>query len=83
MKKLSVRLDESVARRAAAVAEHQGVSLSTWLNSVAQRALRVDEGLAAVRAWEADHGEPSAELVAWAETVLGGHLGPDHPQSST
>jgi hypothetical protein len=70
VRKLSVALDESVAQGAALAAERHGVSLSAWLNAAAVRALVVEEGLAAVRAWEADHGELTAEELAWADAVL-------------
>jgi hypothetical protein len=65
VKKLSVALDESVARSAAASAERQGLSLSAWLNRAAENALAIEEGLAAVAEWEAEHGAlTSAELAA-------------------
>jgi len=70
VKKLSVALDESVALGAASAAERHGVSLSAWLNAAAQRALVVEEGLAAVQRWGADHGELTAQELAWADAVL-------------
>ncbi len=70
VRKLSVALDESVAARAADVAERRGVSLSAWLNAAAERALLVEQGLAGVAEWEAEHGELSAEELAWADSVL-------------
>ena len=70
MKKLSVALEESVALGAATAAERHGVSLSAWLNAAAERALVLEDGLAAVRAWEAEHGELTAQELAWADGVL-------------
>ena len=70
VKKLSVALDESVAAAAASAAELHGVSVSAWINAAAERALVVEAGLAAVRSWEADHGELAAEELAWADAVL-------------
>ena len=75
VKKLSVALDESVARGAALAAEHHGVSLSSWINAATERALVVEQGLAAVRAWEADHGELTSEELAWADAVLNAGAG--------
>ena len=72
VRKLSVALDESVAAEAASAAERRGVSLSAWLNAAAERALVVERGLTAVREWEAEHGELSAEELAWADSVLDG-----------
>ncbi|WP_420437024.1 hypothetical protein [Candidatus Poriferisodalis sp.] len=70
VKKLSVSLDESVAERAASAAASHGVSLSAWLNAAAERAIRIEDGLAAVREWEAEHGELSVEELAWADQVI-------------
>ncbi|MFV0308786.1 MAG: hypothetical protein ACK5OX_13700 [Desertimonas sp.] len=46
------------------------MSLSAWLNAAAERALLVEQGLAGVAEWEAEHGELSAEELAWADSVL-------------
>lgn len=70
VRKLSVALEESVAAQAATVAERRGVSLSAWLNAAAERALLIEQGLAGVAEWEAEHGELSAEELAWADSVL-------------
>jgi hypothetical protein len=65
VRKISVALEESTAQAAAKAAALRGVSLSSWLNQAAERALRVEEGLRAVQAWEAEHGAlTSAELAA-------------------
>ena len=71
VKKLSVALNDTIAERAAAAAERHGVSLSAWLNAAAERALVIEAGLAAVREWEAEHGELTAEELSWADDVLG------------
>ncbi len=70
VKKLSVALDEMVAREAALAAEKKGLSLSAWLNAAAERALLIEGGLAAMAEWEAEVGPPTAEDVAWADSVL-------------
>ena len=70
VKKLSVALDERVAEAAAASAERLGLSLSAWLNRAAQNALAVEDGLAAVAEWEAEHGAFTAEEIAAADAVL-------------
>ena len=74
VKKLSISLDESVAERAASAAASHGVSLSAWLNAAAERAIRVEDGLAAVREWEQEHGELSTEELAWADKVIASDL---------
>ena len=70
VKKLSVALEPSVADRAASAAQRHGLSLSAWLNAAAVRALTLEEGLAAVREWEDEHGEPTTEELAWADSIL-------------
>lgn len=70
VKKLSVALDERVAEAAAASAERQGLSLSAWLNRAAANALAVEDGLAAVAEWEAEHGPLSADELAAADAIL-------------
>ncbi|MCY3606942.1 MAG: hypothetical protein OXG57_00720 [Acidimicrobiaceae bacterium] len=50
------------------------VSLSAWLNAAAERAIRVEDGLAAVREWEQEHGELSTEELAWADKVIASDL---------
>jgi hypothetical protein len=72
VKKLSVALEESVAEQAAQAAEREGLSLSAWLNAAAERALHIQDGLAAVAEWEAEHGSPTEEQLAWADRVLDG-----------
>ena len=70
MKKLSVALDETVAKQVALAAGKKGQSLSAWLNAAAERALLIEGGLAAMAEWEAERGPPNEEAVAWADTVL-------------
>ena len=70
MKKLSVALDQTVAKQAALAAEKQGLSLSAWLNAAAERALLIEGGLAAMAAWDAECGPPSEEAFAWADAAL-------------
>lgn len=70
VRKLSVALEESVAAAAASAAERRGVSMSAWLNAAAERALIIERGLAGVAEWEVEHGESSADELAWADSVL-------------
>ena len=69
--------ERTVADRAARAAEHHGVSLSARLNAATARALAPEAGLAAVREWEHEHGEPTPEELAWADAVLDGAAGRD------
>lgn len=72
VRKLSIALDDGVAERAAAAAEGQSLSLSAWLNRAAENALALEDGLAAVREWEAEHGGFTAEERAQADAILDG-----------
>jgi hypothetical protein len=70
VRKLSVALDPSVADAAAHAAEREGLSLSAWLNRAAERALVVERGLEAVRAWERDNGSLTDAELSGADKVL-------------
>lgn len=70
VKKMSVALDEVVAREVALAAEHDGVSVSAWLNRAAENRLAIESGLAAVREWEAEHGPFTADELAAADAIL-------------
>ena len=68
--KLSIALDARVAHRAAASAARHGLSLSAWLNRAAEHALAIEDGLAAVAEWEAEHGALTPEELKAADAVL-------------
>ncbi len=70
VRKLSVALDPSVADAAAHAAEREGLSLSAWLSRAAERALVVERGLEAVRAWEGDNGSLTDAELSDADKVL-------------
>lgn len=70
VRKLSVAIDEEVAAAAAAAATRHGMSLSAWLTKAASNALAIEEGLAAVASWEAEHGALTADELAAADAVL-------------
>ncbi|RPI60133.1 MAG: hypothetical protein EHM50_07970 [Lysobacterales bacterium] len=61
---------ERVAEAAVASAERHGLSLSAWLNRAAENALAIEDGLAAVAEWEAEHGPLSGEDLAAADAIL-------------
>ena len=80
VKKLSIALDERVAAAAAASAERHGLSLSAWVNRAAQNALALEDGLAAVAEWEAEHGAFTAEEIAAADAILDAARKPPPPR---
>jgi hypothetical protein len=62
--KLAITIDPEVHRGVVAAAAAEGVSVSAWMTSAARRALVVRDGLAAVAAWEAEHGAlTEAEMI--------------------
>jgi hypothetical protein len=73
-RKLSISLDEPVFLAATQAAERRGISLSAWVNEVSESALEtevcLEDGLAGVAEWEAEHGPISAEELAKANAVL-------------
>jgi hypothetical protein len=55
--KLAITVDPEVHGRVVAAAAAQGVSISAWMTDAARRALRQQDGLAAVAEWESELGE--------------------------
>ncbi len=64
--------NNKVAAAASHAADRHGMSFSAWLNAAAASALVLEEGLAVVRAWEAEHGALSHEELTSADAVLDG-----------
>jgi hypothetical protein len=54
--KLAISVDSDVHAELMHAAEAEGLSISAWMTRAARRALRIRAGLAAVAAWEAEHG---------------------------
>ncbi|HXY91383.1 MAG TPA: hypothetical protein VEP49_02820 [Acidimicrobiia bacterium] len=75
VRKLSVALDQSVADAAVDAAAREGLSLSAWLSRAAERALTIERGLEAVRAWEREKGALTDAELADADVVLNRVLG--------
>jgi hypothetical protein len=74
VQKVSISLDESVLLGARKAAKRRGMSLSAWVNQASEGALenevRLEDGLAGVAEWEAEHGPISAEALAKADALL-------------
>ena len=69
VRKITISLEESAYEAAVAAAKAAGLSLSAWLSRYAEHQARVEEGLRAVAAYEAEYGSVPA-----ADTVLDGTL---------
>jgi len=73
-KKRSISLPPDLDEQIAAAAEQAGMTYSAWLAATARKEFTLRAGLAAVTAWEEDHGVfTPAELAdagTWADQAL-------------
>jgi hypothetical protein len=60
VRKITISLEESAYEAAVAAAKAAGLSLSAWLSRYAEHRARVEEGLRAVAAYEAEYGRPAS-----------------------
>lgn len=67
-------MDETVLLAAREAAKHRRMSLSAWLNGVADDALAhetsIEKGLQGVAEWEAENGPITPEELAEADAIL-------------
>ncbi len=68
--KVSLSLDERVLAAARAAAATEGISLSAWISRLIDHHIGIQEGLAAVREYEAEHGPIPEEARENARRVL-------------
>jgi hypothetical protein len=66
-KKVTITIPEETHAKASALAKKAGLPFSTWLAQTAEREVRVQEGLEAMREWDSEAGPPSAEAEAWVD----------------
>ena len=59
--KVAITIDPEVHENILAAAAEDGVSVSAWMTSAAREALRRRAGLAAIAAWEKQHGPLTSE----------------------
>lgn len=64
--KLAITIDPQVHQSILAAASNDGVSLSAWITTAAREALQRRAGLAAVAAWEDQHGKLTPKEMAAA-----------------
>ncbi|MCP3857818.1 MAG: hypothetical protein GY745_24255 [Actinomycetia bacterium] len=70
--KLAITVDPEVHGRVLDAAHEDGMSVSAWMTEAARRALIIRDGLAAVLAWEQEHGAfTDEELEAARRRVVG------------
>ena len=81
-RKLAITVDADVHARVVRAAHAGKVSVSAWLTEAARRSLRIDDGLAAVAEWEAQHGTfTDDELAAARRRVREKHVRPSSGRS--
>jgi len=68
--KLAISVDRVVHAKVLDAAQAEGVSVSAWMTEAARQALRIRDGLAAVREWEAEHGAFTREELEAARRRL-------------
>jgi hypothetical protein len=73
--KLAITIDPKVHEEILAAAARDGVSISAWMTSAAREALQRRAGLAAVAAWEKQHGAFTAEEMNEARRKVRAQLG--------
>jgi hypothetical protein len=72
--KLAITVDRDVHAKVVRAARAEHKSISSWFTEAARRALLVKDGLAAVAAWEAEHGSLSTQELDEARTRVFGSL---------
>lgn len=70
MAKRSISLPDELDVAVETCASLAGVSVSAWIAGVAARAVKIQDGLAAVAEWEAEHGAITDEELAQARAEL-------------
>jgi len=55
-RKITITLPEEALERLQALARAEGLPLSTYFRRLAEHRIRIEDGLAAMREWEAEYG---------------------------
>ena len=77
--KLAITIDPDVHQNIIAAAAEDGVSVSAWMTSAAREALRRRAGLAAIAAWEKQHGRLTSEEMNEARRTVRAQLRASRP----
>lgn len=79
VRKITISLEESAYQAAVTAAKAAGLSLSAWLSRYAEHRARVEEGLRAVAAYEAEYHRRGSGCEAADATVR--RAAPDQTES--
>ncbi|HET6212766.1 MAG TPA: hypothetical protein VFE14_07845, partial [Micromonosporaceae bacterium] len=82
--KITVSLEETAYQAAVAAAKAAGLSLSAWLSRYAEHQARVEEGLRAVNAYQAEYGQqpPAGTELILDELGVGAPVTPARESAS-
>jgi predicted transcriptional regulator len=69
-KKITISLPEELVERASKLASDEGLPFSNWVAGAVEQRARVQDGLAAMREWEAESGTPKPSAIAWVDNAL-------------
>ncbi|HEY3841201.1 MAG TPA: YlcI/YnfO family protein [Bryobacteraceae bacterium] len=72
--KLAITVEPGIHENIIAAAAREGVSVSAWMTTAAREALQRRAGLAAVAAWERQHGSFTAAEMDQARLSVQGQL---------
>lgn len=72
--KLAITVDPEVHGRVIDAAAAEGMSVSAWMTEAARQALILRDGLAAVLAWETEHGAFTDEELEAARSRVAGEI---------
>lgn len=67
---MTITIDEGVLATLRVLAEREGLPLSTYVTRAAEHHARVQDGLAAMREWEDEHGAFTPEELAEADADI-------------
>ena len=69
-RKVTITIDEAVLVTLRSLAEQAGLPLSTYVTRAAEHHARIQDGLAAMREWEQEHGAFTEDEIAEADVDI-------------
>ena len=69
-RKVTITIDEAVLATLRSLAEQAGLPLSTYVTRAAEHHARIQDGLAAMREWEQEHGAFTEDEIAEADAAI-------------
>jgi hypothetical protein len=74
-RKVTITIDETVLATLRGLAEQAGLPLSTYVTRAAEHHARIQDGLAAMREWEQEHGAFTEHELAEADAAIAEVMG--------